>query len=265
MFELFLAEFKRSWIQFIRYPTEAIAGIVITTIFFYGLFLSAQYIASPGTTAGNLPAAAFGERIDIIVVGYILWTLVLFIVGNISSTLQSEAQTGTLEQLFLSQFGATTVFLVRAIASLALQFILISVALGIILLLTGSRLAFPIMLVLPLFTVILGAYGIAFIMGSLALRLKQIQQVSGILQFPILFLLTVPIESWSGNARFLGWLLPMMPGAGLLRDVMAREQPLNFSLWAIALLNSAVYFTLGTVLFRWAERETKRKGRLSGY
>lgn len=30
MFELFLAEFKRSWIQFTRYPTEAIGGIFIT-------------------------------------------------------------------------------------------------------------------------------------------------------------------------------------------------------------------------------------------
>jgi ABC-2 type transport system permease protein len=263
MFELFLAEFRRSWIQFIRYPIEAIAGIVITTVVFYGLFLSVRYIASPDPT--TIATGASGERVDIIVVGYVLWTLVLFIIGNISNTLQLEAQTGTLEQLFLTQFGASTVFLVRAIASLALQFILISTILVIIILLTGSKLAFPVVLFLPLLAVILGAYGLAFTLGALALRLKQVQQVSGLLQFPILFLLTVPIESWSGNARFAGWLLPLMPGAGLLRDVMAREQPLNFSLWAIALLNGAVYFTLGTVLFRWAERETKRKGRLSGY
>ncbi|NEQ25246.1 MAG: ABC transporter permease, partial [Microcoleus sp. SIO2G3] len=44
MFELFLAELRRSWIQFIRYPTEAIGGVVITTSIFYGLFLSARYI-----------------------------------------------------------------------------------------------------------------------------------------------------------------------------------------------------------------------------
>lgn len=263
MFELFRAEFKRSWIQFIRYPTEAIAGIVITTVVFYGLFLSVRYIASPDAT--TFSTGNTGERVDIIVIGYVLWTLVLFIIGNISNTLQLEAQTGTLEQLFLTQFGAPTVFLIRAIASLALQFMLIASILIIIMLLTGSQLAFPIGLVLPLLTVILGAYGMAFTLGALALRLKQVQQVSGLLQFPILFLLTVPIESWTGTPRWLGLLLPMMPGAGLLRDLMAREQPLNWATWAIALLNGVVYFALGITLFRWAERETKRKGRLGGY
>jgi ABC-2 type transport system permease protein len=263
MFELFRAEFKRSWIQFIRYPMEAIAGIIITTVVFYGLFLSVRYIASPNPT--TITTGTTGERIDIIVIGYVLWTLVLFIVSNISNTLQSEAQTGTLEQLFLTQFGAPTVFLVRAIANLALQFILISSILIIIILLTGSQLAFPVVLVLPLLAVILGAYGIAFTLGALALRLKQVQQVSGLLQFPILFLLTVPIESWTGAPRWLGLLLPMMPGAGLLRDLMAREQSLDLAMWTIALANGIIYFAIGITLFRWAERETKRKGRLGGY
>src|ERR687885_908718 len=113
MVELFLAEFRRSWIQFIRYPFEAIGGIVITTCIFYGLFLSARYIAGP--------SLQFGNRLDAIVVGYTLWTLVLFIMTDLAGGLQYEAQTGTLEQLFLSPFGAPTIFLMRALASLALR------------------------------------------------------------------------------------------------------------------------------------------------
>ncbi|MEO8891237.1 MAG: hypothetical protein ABI417_06825 [Coleofasciculaceae cyanobacterium] len=94
MFELFLAEFRRNWIQFIRYPFEAIGGIVITTTIFYGLFLSTRYVAGP--------ALQLGDRFDAIVIGYVLWSLVLFTMVDISSGLQYEAQTGTLEQLFLS-------------------------------------------------------------------------------------------------------------------------------------------------------------------
>ncbi|MBW4522029.1 MAG: ABC transporter permease [Scytolyngbya sp. HA4215-MV1] len=262
MLELFLAELKRSWIQFLRYPTESLAGVVITTVFFYGLFLSARYIATPG--AGQLPVS-LGDRLNVIVVGYVLWTLVLFVMGNISGTLQSEAQTGTLEQLFLSQFGAPIVFMVRAIASLFLQIILIATILIIIILLTGSHLSFPWTLPLPLFTVLLAAYGMAFIMGALALRLKQVQQLGNILNFPLLFLLTVPIETSKGLPHILGWLLPMMPGAGLMRDLMARDNSLNWGIWAIALLNGSVYFAIGWFLFRWAERETKRSGKIGGY
>src|ERR687885_770005 len=113
MLELFLAEFRRSWIQFIRYPIEAIGGVIVTTTIFYGLFLSVGYIGGP--------SLQFGDRLDAIIVGYVLWDLVLFIMTDIAGGLQYEAQTGTLEQLFLSPFGAPTIFLMRALASLALR------------------------------------------------------------------------------------------------------------------------------------------------
>jgi len=81
----------------------------------------------------------------------------------------------------------------------------------------------------------------------------------------LLFLLTVPTESWSGPFRLLGWLLPMTPGVELLRELMARGQGLNWGLLAIALLNGGIYFGLGLAGFRWAEREAKHRGKLSGY
>lgn len=257
MFELFLAELKRSWIQFIRYPTEAIGGVFIITAVFYGLFLSARYIAGP-----NLQ---FGNRLDAIIVGYVLWTLVIFIMTDIAGTLQYEAQTGTLEQIFLSPFSASKVFLIRALAGLMLQLILLLSILLIIIVLTRSQLSFPPSLLLPLLTVLLGAYGLAFMMGSLSLLLKRVQQLLGIFQFALLFLLTVPTETWTGPLRVVGLLLPMMPGAGLLRNLMARGQMLDPIALAIALGNGASYFVLGLFLFHWAERETKRRGGLGGY
>lgn len=257
MFELFLAEFKRSWIQFTRYSTEAIGGIIIITAVFYGLFVSARYIAGP-----NLQ---FGDRLDTIIVGYVLWTLVIFIMTDIAGNLQSEAQTGTLEQIFLSPFSAPKVFLIRALAGLMLQLLILSSILLSIIALTKSQLSFPPSLLLPLLTVLLGAYGLAFTMGSLALLLKRVQQLLGIFQFALLSLLTVPTETWTGPLRLVGLLLPMMPGAGLLRNLMARGQILDPITFAIALVNGAAYFTLGLFLFRWAEKETKRRGRLGGY
>ena len=257
MFELFLAEFRRSWIQFRRYPVEAIGGIVITTSIFYGLFLSARYIAGPGLQ--------LGDRLDSIIIGYVLWTLVLFIMVDIAAGLQYEAQTGTLEQLFLSSFSATTVFLIRSLANLMLQLVLILSILLIIMALTGSRLNFPPTLLLPLVTVLMGAYGIAFTIGSLALLLKRVQQLLGIFQFGLLFLLATPTESWAGPLKVLGRLLPMTPGAGLLRDLMARGKSLSLDQLAIAGLNGAVYLILGLLIFRLAEREAKRRGMLSGY
>jgi ABC-2 type transport system permease protein len=257
MLSLFLAELKRSWIQLLRYYTETLGGIFVTTIIFYGLFLSASYIS--GSTL------QFGDRLDAIIVGYMLWTLVLFVMGDISGGLQREAQTGTLEQLFLSPFGAPRVFLIRAIASLTIQLTLNLTMLLVIMFLTRSRLSFPPTLLPPLFTVLLGTYGLAFIAGSISLLVKQVQQLLNILQFALLLLLASPLESSSGLMRWLSWFLPMVPGAGLLRDVMARQVGLDGPRLAIALLNGIAYFTLGIILFRLAERETKRRGKLGGY
>jgi ABC-2 type transport system permease protein len=257
MLELFLAEFRRSWIQFIRYPIEAIGGVIITTTVFYGLFLSARYIAGP--------SLQFGDRLDAIVIGYTLWSLVLFIMTDITGGLQYEAQTGTLEQLFLSPFGAPLVFVMRALASLVLRLAIILTILLIIMALTGSRIEFPPTLLLPLLTVLLGAYGLAFMLGSLALLLKRIQQLLGIFQFALLFLMATPTETWTGWLQLVRWLLPMTEGAGLLRDVMARGEALNSAGFTFALLNGIAYFSLGLLLFRYAENEAKRRGILGGY
>lgn len=257
MVALFQAELKRSWIQLTRYASEVIGGIVGTTIIFYGLFLSARYIAGPGIQ--------FGNRLDSIIVGYVLWTLMIFILGDIAGGLQQEARTGTLEQLFLSPYPASVVFLTRALASLLLN---LGINLGILLLilvLTGSRLTFPPSLLFPLLAVLLGAYGISFAAGSLALILKQVQQLLSIFQFGLLFLFTAPVENWTGGWRVLGWLLPMAPGAGLLRQVMAQGADLSWSGCAIALLNGAVYCWIGIALFRRTERIVKRQGKLGGY
>ena len=265
MIDLFIGEFKRTWVQTLRYPTEVIGGVVILTAVFYGLFLGTQYMAGSPSALGDSASTDSTIRLNAVVVGYVIWTLVLYIVNDIATTLQLEAQTGTLEQVFLSPFGAPRVFLARAIASLTLRMLLIGVVLSIIVAITRSQLSFPVTLLLPLGTLILSAYGLAFFIGSFALVFKRVQQLLGLFQFVLLFLLAAPTEDWSGRAQLIANLLPIVPSTGLLRDLMARHQGLDWGMWAIALANGVLYFTLGTLVFRWAERQAKRQGTLGGY
>lgn len=257
MVELFFAELRRSWIQFKRYPFEAIGGIFITTSIFYGLFLGARYAAGP--------SFGLGDRFEAIVIGYVLWTLVLFILSTIAGDLQSEAQTGTLEQIFLSPFRAPVIFAMRALASLTLQITLTLVILLTIMALTGTRLNFSPTILLPLATTLMSAYGVAFVVGSLALLFKRVQQLLAIFQFGLLFVLATPLESWEGPLRYLGRILPMTAGAGLLRDIMARDLGLDPIGLVVALLNGSIYLGLGLGIFRWCERQAKMRGKLSGY
>jgi ABC-2 type transport system permease protein len=257
MLNLFWAELRRSWIQFIRYPADAIAGIFIITLVFYGLFSSARYIAGP--------SLQFGDRLDSVIVSYVLWTLVIFIMNDIAIGLQSEAQTGTLEQLFLSPFGASRVFLMRAIASLTLRLVLTLTVLLIILAITGAQLNLSFKMLLPLGTILLGAYGLAFALGALSLLLKRVQQLLGIFQFALLFLIATPAENWTGSQQVLANILPMTTGAGVLRELMAEGKALNWNELAIAFINGTIYLVVGVLLFWQAERRAKQRGLLSGY
>jgi len=155
--------------------------------------------------------------------------------------------------------------LMRSLAELTIHIIIMLGSLFMIMAFTGSRLNFPPALLLPLVTVLLGAYGIALTLGSLALLLKRVQQLFAIIQFLPLFLLATPTETWIEPLQFLANLLPMTPGAGLLRDLMARGESLNFTNLAIAFVNGGVYFAVGLLLFRVAERAAKKRGILSGY
>ncbi|MBD2383906.1 ABC transporter permease [Cylindrospermum sp. FACHB-282] len=257
MLKLFQAELKRVWIEFTRYPLDAIAAVITITVLFYGLFLSARYIAGS--------SMQFGTRLDAIVFGYVLWNLVIFTVNNISLGLQTEAQIGTLEQLFLSPYGAPMILLARAFASLTIHLVLVVAVLLVITFFTGRQLHFSPSLILPLITVLLGAYGISFSMGALALLFKRVQQLLGLLGFGLLLLLAFPPESWSQPLRFLGPVLPMIPGTVILRHIMVRNSNLDWHELAIALFNGMGYLILGLLVFWVAEKEVKRQGTLGRY
>ena len=260
--ELFGAELRRSWIQFIRYPSEAIVGVFIIVVTFYFLFAGASYIAGPET---GLNSAAGAERLEVLTVGYILSILVISVLSTTSNSLESEASTGTLEQIFLSPFQSLTVFIMRAFASLTLRLAIVGISFAAILLITGTQLYFPPILLLPLTTLLLSAHGLAFAIAGLVLVVKRVSQVLGAVQFSLFLLLGSPVEQMTGWGRTLAWLAPMTPSAGLLRNLMARELPFDWKLYSIALMNALFYLCLGFFVFTRAEHRAKCQGLLSGY
>ncbi len=257
MFDLLAAESKRTWILYRRYPLEMFVGILMMGVTFYALLLGAQYLAGP--------VQQFGDRLDAVVLGYGLWMLVLMSMNRIALLLQGEAQTGTLEQVYLSPFGPVRVMLTRAVAGLGLS---LTLSVGILLLmlqLTGRHLSFPAITLLPLGTVVLASYGLGLTLGALALLYKRVQEMMRLFQLGILALVILPVEQLEGPARWAGMLLPVAPGAGQLRDLMARGLPFDPGFFGLTLLNSTGHFLLGMGLFLVADRAARTRGLLGQY
>lgn len=252
--EIFLAETRRSWLLFKRYPLQTVVGMFMTTLLFIALIFGARYVAGP--------TSQFGTRLDEIIVGYVLWNILVFAMGEISIGLKGESQMGTLEQLFLSSLGASWILLIRALANQALILGLNLGVLALILLVTGNQLAFPPALLLPLATVLIGVYGLGYILGSLSLMFKRIDSLMGLSQFALMALVIVPFENWQTAAVNA---LPLVPSAIMLRDLMARGLALDPTLLGWCAINGFVYFLLGLMVFKWFEKQTKERGLLGTY
>lgn len=251
---LFLNELSRSWILYRRYPADVLSGLALLLITFFALLMGAQYIAGP--------SAQMGERVDSVILGYWLWSLTIFALSNTATMVQGESIAGTLEQVYMAPHSPVRVFVTRAAASMGINVATSLVLLGILLLLTGRRLDFPILLVVPLATVVLSAYGLGLALGGLALVFKRVGRVVNLSQFFLLFLVFVPVEEQAGIAASL---LPIAPGAALLRELMARQQGLDPALTAGAVVGGLLYFGIGTLLFRTADRAARKRGLLAQY
>jgi ABC-2 type transport system permease protein len=253
MLELLRAELKRTWTLYWRYPMDYVSGLFIMLVTFYALVMGARYIAGP--------ASVFGDRLDSIILGYWLWNMAVFSFSYTATAVNIESMGGTLEQIFLSPFGPVRVFIARSVASLGLNLATSTVLLGVLLLLSGRRLSFPPLIVVPLVTLLLTTYGIGFLVSGLTLLAKRTSQLLTILQFLLLPLVLLPIEAWGAYGAG-AYLLPIVPSAAVLRGLMARQEIPPAWSFAVAALSGILYFAGGVILFRVADRQARLRGLL---
>lgn len=254
----FVAEFRRQYINLRRYPTEFLSQIVVVVVIFYGLFLGASYMGG-----GHM----FGNRLNSVIVGYIVWGLIVDSVGSMGFNIANEAQNGTLEQVYLSPLGPTRVLLLRNIAEIVYTLIFMAIVMGLIMLLTGRYLVLSPLDLVPAILAVGASMGIGFMVASVTILFKRSQQLLALLQFALLFLVMTPFSSFPGIWREISIVIPMAPMVGLMKDMMVNNTPMfQDGMWLLwSLVNLALWLTIGMLIFTAACRRARRKGTLSHY
>jgi ABC-2 type transport system permease protein len=253
-----VAEFRREWIQLKRYPTELLSEVIVIVAVFYGLFLGATYIA------GN---NILGSRMDSVIVGYMLWTLVLIAVNSMGYAISTESQNGTLEQVFLSPLGPITVLLLRNLAALVFNVVFTVLVILLIMMVTGRHLSLSVWEFVPLVMAVGSAIGIGYLVASITILFKRVNQLLGLLQFLLLFLVMSPFNDLKGAWHYIAAVIPFAPMVGLLQRMMIQHTGLlenpSWLLWGWA--NLAFWLALGMIVFHLACRKARMKGVLGHY
>lgn len=250
------AMFKRYGIELRRYYFNTLSILVTVYLIFLLIFFGLR------TFAGG--SSGFGQTAEGLVVGFMVWFLAVFAYSELSWVLIREAQQGTLEQLSMSPLGLGKVLLGRLCAALAFDFLVMTVFLFLMMASTGRWLHLDFASILPLLILtVMGVQGIGFVMGGLALVFKQIEASFQILQFVFVALIAAPIGTFP-------WVkfLPLSWGGHLIGRVMiGGTSLLDIALGDLLLLvaNSAFYFGLGFLVFKFFEQQARDRGLLGHY
>lgn len=252
----FLAVLTRFFIELKRYPFNTLSALATLYLIFLLLFAGARY-------AQGLGVNLFGESLEGLVVGFLVWTFAIAAYSDLSWELMREAQQGTLEQLYMCPAGFRFVSLSWIVGSFLTSLVMVGILLGLMMVTTGHFLRLPVETLLPLLLLTLApVYGIGFLMAGLALVYKRIQAFFQVLQFVFVALVALPADE--------GWAkaLPLSLGTRLIGQVMAdgdRLTTLPLTDVLILVGTAVFYLSVGTLVFRVLEGVAKDRGLLAHY
>ena len=253
-YHLTRAVLYREYLIFVRYPANAIGGIVVSLFFFGVLFYGGQMVAGQ----------ALADSMAGIIVGYFLWTLSVGAYSSVSNDIGSEVQWGTLERHITTPFGFAPVALLKGVAKVVRTFLTSAIVLAVMLLLTGTRLSLdPITVVIIAGLAITSVLGLGFAAGGITVLYKRIGNWLNLLQFGFIVLISAPVfdAPWT---RFL----PLAHGSALLQRAMVDEVRLwefGFGELGLLVVVALGYLIGGYLVFYYATRRARRLGVLGDY
>ena len=211
------------------------------------------------------------DQVASTVLGFIVTFYAMSAVGNMSWSLMEEAQTGTLEQIYMSPVSSQLIVLGRSLASLVSTTFQIFFTTTILFLLYQMELPLTWQMIPILLITIIGLLGFGYIVGGLTLIFKHVGPLANILQNTLLiangtFLPVSLMPTWLATAVLF---LPSTIGIILLRRVVLDGERLTL-LWADGsliwlIIHSGATFIIGWLFYTVCENYARKQGSLGQY
>lgn len=235
-----------------RYLFDTMVGLLAVYLLFLVVFLGLRTFLT-----GELSA----DRLDAVVVGYIMWMFALLAYTGTANAIIDEARQGTLEQLFMAPAGLHRLLIVRMLVGLVTTLVFNTTLLFLAMLSTGRWLEIPYLHSLGVILLGLPAvHGLGFAIAGIALVYKRVSAVSSIMQFLLIAMVSVPAYPFNGLS-----LLPFSAAATTINQLVTQQ--VEFPLWwyGFILLNGLSYLVGGLLIFRLFEGKAKSLNVLGHY
>jgi len=211
------------------------------------------------------------DRLAVALVGYLTWFYAIIVLNGMANGLAEEAQSGTLEQLYMSPTPAAMLLVGRVASTLITSTVMVAiVGLGLMALL---RITMPLgWQWLPVFGLtLLGLLGMGYAAAGATIVFKRTGSLTNMLTNMMLFLngSLLPVDRLPEWLEVIAKGLPTTLGIIAMRRVIFDGESLA-NLWSDGTLlllaaHSGLFVALGWVGFRYAQGVAKRKGLLGQY
>ena len=258
MFELFIAELARTLILMLRYPVALFLDVFMNFAYFFCIFTGAKYFAGEHSSQ-------FGHNAGGMVLGYFIWIIIITGFGHVTQEIEREARSGTLENIFLSGHKKAVIFVFRSFAGITVCFVQLCLVVPLMIYATGVEISFPVNIILPCLALVVATSGIGLMIGGGALIFKRFGDVLIPVQYAVLLILMVPVESWPVWFSKLSCAMPGIPVVLILKQIMIYGGDFDYRLMVVAMLNAAFYLLLGICVFYQMVIYSKKRGLVSGY
>ncbi len=256
MIGLFLAEWRRTVVETVRYPLETISSTMTLLIVFAGLFYGTTYVT-------HSPIG--GGRLTTVVVGYVIWMTMMAATDDVGWSIQNEAQNGTLEQVMLVPWSPAVIFLMRALMAILAFLIPMGIVITALLAITHVHLHWQWLALIPFLAALGTAWGLGLGVAAIALLFKRMGQVLNIIQFGLLFVILAPVVKFHALIwHVVSMVVPFTAQVVLLRNLLSHT-PTSHWIWWEAGTNLVLTFTVGVLSFVGASRLARHRGILNHY
>ena len=266
------------WSEFVKNVKFLLAYPVIFvfwTIFPFFWFI--PFIFQGQAFVGGLQSASFEQfagtpdYIPFIVIGAILNGYVLTSLYGVGESIRREAYRGTLDYLLSSPCNKAFILIGKAMSQsingtmyAVIQFVVAILFFGVEM---TVNVIMPIVLII--FLLILGLYGISLMLAAVSLQFKQAHDLAHTLEYVFYVFTPVryPLQSLPFWAQVLGKFLPLTYALVAVRSIMLLKQDvlaIYQEIFLLLVVDIALIF-LGFYLFNWMEKRTKSSGTISHY
>lgn len=248
--------FKKEYIMFKRYMFNSIGGLLSICAMFLLIFLGYR-----GVAGGSVN---YGDTLEGIIVGYVLWFFGILTYTTISDVISTECGTGTLEQLYMAAFPFKAVLLAITVSTFLFNLIMTVGILFFAMYVTGHFLTFDLLSLIPviIFT-LLCFYGLGLIVGGITLVFKKAGTFLNILQFALIGCIVAPVSKVKAFA-----LLPGSLGSNMINKIMVQGKHLSdFPIETIVILAliGVAYVVIGSIVYKICEGKAMERGSLGHY